>query len=212
MSLPAALLSFAVIAGLVTIIPGLDTALVLRTAIAQGTAPAFATALGITTGTLIWGATAAIGVSALLTASSVAFTAVRIAGALYMVWLGSRLLRASLHRGGGDGIAEETVAIGGGALRSWGRGLLTNVLNPKVGAFYVAMLPQFIPAHTPHLAVGLLLALVHDVEGIAWFTAIILGAQSIRAALHRRSVRRATDGITGATLIGFGVKLGLSSS
>jgi len=96
------------------------------------------------------------------------------------------------------------------AWRSWQRGLLTNVLNPKIGAFYVAVLPQFIPAHTPHLAVGLLLATVHDVEGMLWFTAIIFGAQSVRRWITRRSTRRAIDGTTGAVLVGFGLKLGLA--
>jgi threonine/homoserine/homoserine lactone efflux protein len=88
---------------------------------------------------------------------------------------------------------------------------LTNLLNPKIGAFYVAVLPQFIPAHDSHLAVGLLLAFVHDLEGLVWFTAIILGTHSVRTMLRRRSARRAIDGATGATLIGFGVKLGLSA-
>lgn len=89
--------------------------------------------------------------------------------------------------------------------------MTTNLLNPKIGAFYVAILPQFIPAHSSHLAVGLLLALVHDAEGLVWFTAIILGAHSVRALIERRRARRGIDGITGATLIGFGVKLGLAS-
>ena len=74
--------------------------------------------------------------------------------------------------------------------RAWTRGLLTNLLNPKIGAFYVAVLPQFIPAGTSHLAVGVMLALVHDVEGILWFTAVIFGAASIRAWLRRRSAQR----------------------
>jgi len=88
---------------------------------------------------------------------------------------------------------------------------MTNLLNPKIGAFYVAVLPQFIPAHASHLAVGLLLAFVHDLEGITWFTAIILGTHSVRSIISRRGTREAIDGVTGATLIGFGLKLGLSS-
>lgn len=88
---------------------------------------------------------------------------------------------------------------------------MTNLLNPKIGAFYVAVLPQFIPAHASHLAVGLLLAFVHDLEGIVWLTAIILGTHSVRAIIRRRAAHRAIDGATGAALIGFGLKLGLSS-
>ena len=196
-------LSFALVAGMITIIPGLDTAMVLRAAISRGRRHGFATALGINTGSLIWGAAAAVGISALLTASTAAFTVVRIAGAVYMVWLGVRLLR------GGDDAEGETTAVPDRLWRSWRRGLLTNLLNPKVGAFYVAVLPQFIPAHTSHLAMGLLLAGVHDLEAAVWFTAIILATHTARGLLARRSARRAADGVTGATLIGFGIRLAL---
>jgi threonine/homoserine/homoserine lactone efflux protein len=203
--------SFAVVAGLLTIIPGLDTAMVLRSSVAHGRKHGFATALGVSTGTLVWGAGAAVGVSALLTASTDAYTAVRIAGAIYMVWLGSRLLLRAL-RGDTHDLSLGTAQAASPSLpRSWSRGLMTNLLNPKIGAFYVAVLPQFIPAHASHLAVGLLLAFVHDLEGIAWFTAIILGTHSIRRLIGSRRGRRAIDGATGATLLGFGLKLGLSS-
>jgi len=205
-----AVLSFAVMAGLVTIVPGLDTAIVLRSAVTHGRRQAFATALGINTGVLIWGAGAAVGVSALLTASTVAYTVVRIAGAGYMVWLGARLLWTALHDRRGPGI-ELRPTVASGWFRCWTRGLMTNLLNPKIGAFYVAVLPQFIPPDTSHLAVGLLLALVHNVEGLLWFSAIILGVHTIRAALARRSVQQVVDAVTGTTLIGFGLKLGLSS-
>jgi threonine/homoserine/homoserine lactone efflux protein len=211
-SVPAAVVGFAVVAGLLTIIPGLDTALVLRAAITQGRRPAFATALGINTGALAWGAGAAVGVSALLTASAVGYTCVRIAGAGYMIWLGGKMLRSALSK---DASSDESMAPAerapASAWRSWQRGLLTNLLNPKIGAFYIAVLPQFIPAHSPHLAMGLLLAGVHDIEGMVWFAALILGAQSIRRWLGRRSARRTIDGTTGAVLVGFGVKLSLGA-
>jgi threonine/homoserine/homoserine lactone efflux protein len=209
-SLGAAVLSFAILAALITIIPGLDTAMVLRAAIAHGRKQAFATALGINTGALIWGAGAAVGVSALLAASTVAYMSLRTAGAIYMIWLGARLLRDGLRRNEVASAVMHRHATPSGTLRSWLTGLMTNLLNPKIGAFYVAVIPQFIPAHASPLAVGLLLAFVHDLEGIAWFTAIILGSHSIRTILNRPSARRAADGITGATLIGFGLKLGLS--
>lgn len=210
MSLLTAVLSFAVVAGLVTIVPGLDTAIVLRSAIVHGRRAGFASALGVSSGALVWGAGAALGVSALLEASTAAYTAVRVAGALYMLWLGSRMLAGAL-RGRGEPEPPAAPPNASTAVRAWRRGLMTNLLNPKIGAFYVAVMPQFIPSHTPHLAVGLLLALVHDAEGMVWFTAIILGAHSARALLARRGGRRATDAVTGAALIGFGCKLGLSS-
>lgn len=211
MSLLTDVASFALVAGLLTIVPGLDTAMVLRSAVSLGRRHGFATALGVGTGALIWGACAALGVSALLAASTAAYTAVRVAGAVYMVWLGSRLLLRAVRSATDERFAACRAAHPRSIGRSWARGLLTNLLNPKIGAFYVAVLPQFIPAHDSHLAVGLLLALVHDLEGLVWFTAIILGTHSVRTLLGRRSTRRAIDGATGATLIGFGLKLGLSA-
>jgi threonine/homoserine/homoserine lactone efflux protein len=212
MSGPAALLGFAAVAGVLTIIPGLDTALVLRTALIQGRRRAFATALGIVSGALVWGAGAAVGVSALLTASKIGYSIVKIAGAAYMVWLGYRFLRSAMsHRADDDEFQSTRVGGSTSAWRCWQRGLLTNLLNPKIGAFYVAVLPQFIPAHAPHLMFGLLLTVVHDVEGMIWFAGLIYGAYSVRRLLSRRSTRRAMDASTGGVLIWFGVKLGLSA-
>ncbi len=147
----SAVASFAVIAALLTIIPGLDTALVVRAAVTQGRRIGFATALGINTGTLIWGAAAAMGVSALLTASRVVYDALRLAGAAYLLWLGTSMLWRSRRRcdtGAAGAVGSEPVLASGRAdvLASWSRGVATNLLNPKVGVFYVAMLPQFIPA------------------------------------------------------------------
>lgn len=209
MDLTHAVLSFAILGALLTITPGLDTALVLRSAVTMGRGPAFATALGVNTGALIWGAAAAVGVSALLTASTTAYTVLRVAGAAYMLYLGVRMMWSAFKK---DGEAVELTAP---AAPTWwstfGKGLFTNLLNPKVGAFYVAVLPQFIPADASPLGVGVLLALVHDVEGLLWFSLIIFGAQAARGLLARRSVRRTVDAGTGAVLIGFGLRLGLSS-
>jgi threonine/homoserine/homoserine lactone efflux protein len=205
-----AVLSFAVLGALLTITPGLDTALVLRAAVSMGRGPAFATALGINAGALTWGAAAAVGVSALLTASELAYTTLRIAGAGYMIYLGVRMIWSTLRRNATE-VEPQTGAARSSFLAAFGRGFLTNLLNPKVGAFYLAVLPQFLPDGSSPLLVGVLLALVHDLEGILWFTAIILGASALRGQLARRPVRRAVDGGTGAVLIGFGVKLGLSA-
>lgn len=206
---------FAVVAGLLTIIPGLDTALVLRTAVTRGHREGFATAVGINTGVLVWGMAAAVGVSALLVASDAAYTALRLLGAAYMVWLGLVLLRNSWRRGSPATPGREPESAGppdarGGVLRAWVRGTLTNLSNPKVGAFYIAALPQFIPERASHLAMGALLALVHDVEGIAWFALLIFGAHLVREQLARDSVHRTLDRITGVVLVGFGVRLALA--
>lgn len=211
MDLTDAVLSFALLGALLTITPGLDTALVLRAAVTMGRGPAFATALGINTGALAWGAAAAVGASALLAASEIGYTVLRVAGAAYMIFLGFRMIRDALRR---DRLLSASVEAGAGATfwSTFGRGLLTNLLNPKVGAFYLAVLPQFIPADADPLLTGLLLALVHDAEGLIWFTLIILGAGAVRGFLAREAARRTVDAGTGAILLGFGVRLGLSGT
>lgn len=226
MALVSDVASFAVVAGLVTIIPGLDTALVVRTAVTQGRSRGFAVASGIITGVLIWGVAAAVGVSGLLVASRLAYDAVRIAGAAYLMWLGATMLWRTRRRrdtarhdharcgtAGREAPGGQPVSPGPptSVFRCWARGTTTNLLNPKVGVFYVAMLPQFIPAHASHLLMGLLLAGIHDVEGIIWFTGLISAAHLARRFLDSTRVHKIMDRITGSVLIGFGLKLALSN-
>jgi threonine/homoserine/homoserine lactone efflux protein len=207
-SVQGAVLGFGVVALLLTVTPGLDTALVLRSAVTRGRRDAAATALGVVAGVLAWGAAAAVGVSALLTASTVAYGALRLAGAGYLVWLGGRILWCLLrHRAAVDAGSPPVAA--GGAWRSARTGLLTNLLNPKVGAFYVSVLPQFLPPGTSPLAMGVLLALVHAVLSLVWFAGLVLGAVAARRWLQRPGVGRTVEGVTGVALLGFGLRLAL---
>lgn len=207
MTVPSAIASFAVVAGVLTIIPGLDTALVLRAAVTKGRRHAFATAVGVSSGALLWGALAALGATAVLTASHVAYTALRIAGALYLTWMGASMLRHSFRRLSAESDLPQGTASDSTLLRSWTRGLTTNLLNPKIGVFYMAMLPQFIPQSAPHLLMGLALAGVHDAEGIVWFTGLIFSAHLAGRWLRGGAAHRVLDRITGCVLIGFGIKL-----
>lgn len=203
-----AIIGFAVVAGLMTIIPGIDTALVLRTAITQGRGPAFAAAAGISTGLLVWGIAAVLGVSALLAASQLAFDILRWVGAVYVIGLGIVLI---VRAGRGHALEGDDVPPASeSAWTGFSRGLLTNLLNPKIGVFYVAVLPQFLPEGVPAALGGAILALVHVVEGLVWFTALILGAHALRTWLSRRAVQVWIDRITGGVLVGFGVKLALT--
>ena len=204
-----ALAGFALLAAVLTIIPGLDTALVLRATLAQGRRHAIATALGICSGAFVWGAAAAVGATALLAASELAFTVLKLAGAVYLVALGITMFVRTFQR------RERPVAPLEAAPRSlwaaYGRGALTNLLNPKVGVFYIAVIPQFIPEGVPALPMGLLLALVHVLESVVWFSAIILATGFARRWLAGERARRWIDRVTGGILVGFGVALALES-
>jgi len=198
--------SFAVVAALLTVIPGLDTALVLRAAISRGRGYAFATAVGINTGALIWGVAAAVGASALLATSEVGYRMLTIAGAAYMVWLGATMIWKSFRRAEVVGTPEVPPAS---LWRGWMVGFGTNLLNPKVGVFYIATIPLFIPSGAPPLLMGVLLALVHTVLGFVWFTAIIVGTGFASRWLRNARTVRVVDRLTGGVLIGFGATLAL---
>jgi threonine/homoserine/homoserine lactone efflux protein len=209
MTLTAAVLGFAVVAAALTVTPGLDTALVLRAALTRSRREAAATAAGIVAGLFVWGAAAAVGVSALLAASQLAYDVLRWAGAAYLVWFGVRLLVRALRPA--PAADREEAADGASAWRAARMGLTTNLLNPKVGIFYAALLPQFVPAGSDPLLVGLLLAGVHAVLSVAWFALLIGLASAFSRWLRRPGTVRALDGLTGATLVGFGMRLAFSS-
>ncbi|MDO5696909.1 MAG: LysE family translocator [Dermatophilus congolensis] len=205
MSLMSALVSFALVAGLITLTPGLDTALVLRTAARRGRRAGAAASLGIVTGLLVWGVTAAVGVSALLTASETAYTVVRYLGVAYMLWLGLGMLRSALR---GGGLAPQTAAVETrGTWTYYRQGLFVNLMNPKVGVFYIALLPQFMSAEVPPALMGVLLALVHVTEGLIWFALLIVAIERMRGLLQRPTAQRAIDGVAGLAVTGFGIRL-----
>ena len=204
MTLGTAVLTFAVLAGALTVTPGLDTALVLRAALTRPRREAAATAAGIVTGLFVWGAAAAAGVSALLAASDLAYDVLRYAGAAYLIWLGARLLVRALR---GGAAAEPDGAAPVSMWRAARVGLATNLLNPKVGVFYVALLPQFLLSGSDPLVVGLLLAAVHAVLSVAWFAVLIGLAAVLGRWLRRPATVRTIDGVTGTALVGFGVRL-----
>jgi threonine/homoserine/homoserine lactone efflux protein len=207
-TLSTAVATFALVALALTLTPGLDSALVLRSALTKGRREAAATGAGIIAGLFVWGAAAAVGVSALLTASHIAYEVLRYVGAAYLVWFGIRLLSRALRRN--TGAVDADVVVQGSAWRAARQGLATNLLNPKVGVFYVALLPQFIPPHDNPLAVGLLLAGEHGLITVAWFAVLIVLASALGRWLRRPATVRAIDAVTGTALLGFGLKLALS--
>lgn len=204
MTVVEALIAFTLAAGLVTVTPGLDTALVLRTAAVEGGRRAFLAGAGICCGCLVWGVAASLGLGILLAASELAYTALRWAGAAYLLYLGGRMI-LNARSDFGEASAENGFATSAGGW--FVRGFVTNILNPKVGIFYVTFLPQFVPQDVAVVPFSVLLAGVHAAEGMAWFAALIAATRPMSRVLRRTAVVRWLDRLTGGVLIAFGVKL-----
>jgi len=215
MDAATAIAAFSVAAFLLTITPGLDTALVLRTAAIDGPWPAMAAGVGIAAGCLAWGLAAALGLGAVLAVSATAFTILKVAGAVYLLWLGGRMILAAFARRPTPAADEPGAPTTGVQARAAGvsvwfrRGVLTNLLNPKVGVFYVGFLPQFIPIGAPVAAFGVGLAAIHAAMGILWFAALTLLTQPAARLMRRPAVTRVLDAVTGSVLVGFGLRLAL---
>lgn len=207
-----AVLAFAVVAGLLTLVPGLDTALVLRSSLTRARPYAWATALGVATGAMVWGMAAAVGVSALLTASELAYGILTIAGAGYMLWLGASMIWKSFRNRPAGAVEATTPMAPASPWQGWMVGAGTNLLNPKVGVFYIAMIPQFLPSGVSPLVMGAVLAGVHCALSLVWFAALILGGGYARRWLAHPKALAVIDRVTGLVLIGFGGKLLVDSA
>jgi threonine/homoserine/homoserine lactone efflux protein len=201
------LIAFVGVAALLTIAPGPDMALVLRNALRGGRPAVLPTAAGICTGCLVWGATSSLGVAALLAASAQLYSALKLAGAAYLVILGVLALRTAL-RANGPG---REVALSGSRRGAYRQGLLTNLLNPKVGVFYATFLPQFIAPGQPVFETSMMLAGIHAGLGLAWLTVYGYGATRLADVLNRGRVRVALEALSGTILIAFGLRIAADS-
>ena len=201
-----AIIAFAGVAALINVTPGLDTLLVLRTSISDGKAGGRFAALGIITGSCVWGLATAIGLTALLTASQVAFDVLRIAGAGYLGWLGLSALWGSRRRTeSAPRQVEPDVARGRfGAFRA---GMGTNLLNPKAGVFYISLIPQFIPHGSPVFGSTMLFTAVDVAESALWYWVVSGAAAALRERIRRRAFRRRMQQVSGVAFIGFAVNL-----
>ncbi len=194
--------AFLPVALVVVVTPGPDMALVARNTLTGGRVCGLATSAGTCSGLLVHGFAATLGLSALLLASSRAFTVVRLAGAAYLVFLGLR----TLVRAGRDEAAEAGVAVA----RPWSaycQGVTTNVLNPKVALFFVSLLPQFIEAGDGFVWRLVALAGLFIAMGLVWLTVYTLLLHAVGSFLRRGAVRRSIERVTGALLVGLGVRL-----
>lgn len=200
------LFSFLFAITILTLTPGFDTALVLRSAVAQGVKRASVTALGITLGCLVWGVAVGFGLGALLLASEMAYNLLKWLGAAWLLYLGLKLLLKPRQ----TVIDTQQPALQQGYLACFSRGLLGNLLNPKVGIFYVSFLPQFIPAGASVALWCSLMALAHMLLGLIWNAVLIGGSHYFAGHLRKPRVLKVMDRLTGCVFIGFAAKLALS--
>lgn len=204
-SITESLLAFTAAATLLTITPGLDTALVLRTAASEGPRRGLWSGLGVITGCMVWAASVAAGLGVLLVASRVGYAALRWAGAAYLLYVGFRMLR---HPRVSFATAHGLQPRGRSA---FARGALTNLLNPKVGVFYVSFLPQFIPSDVAVAPYAMLLGAIHALLGLLWFVCLIAAMGPLSRWLRSPKVVRVLDRATGVLFVAFGARLALES-
>jgi RhtB (resistance to homoserine/threonine) family protein len=199
---------FVGIAAVVIVVPGPDTAIVTKNALMHGRRAALGTAFGVETGLAVWTVASAFGVASIVRASDTAFTVLKLIGAAYLVWLGIQALRATGRRSGHpDEEPARRAPLDG--RRGFRQGLISDLANPKIGAFFTGLLPQFAgPGHAvliPFLALGGLFVLMT----VVWLCGYALVAVKASAVLRRPRMRAAIDRVSGVILIGFGIRLAL---
>lgn len=187
-----------------TITPGLDTTLIIRTASLETQSKAMQTAMGVSFGCIVWGAIVACGLGALLATSAVAFNILKWIGAIYLSWLGIKILlnpRCAIE----DNILDKKQQ------RNWFlKGFLTNILNPKVGIFYISFLPQFIPKGGNVEFWVMLLVLTHVIIGLIWSFTLIKLMKPISKYLKQPRIVKNLDRLTGSIFILFAIKLAMT--
>jgi threonine/homoserine/homoserine lactone efflux protein len=189
--------AFAVLSLIVTVTPGPDSLLVLRSSLRAGRRAGARVAGGATSGSLAWGICSAAGLTAILAASAQLYRVLQLAGACYLVFLGIRGWRATA----GHAPSEP------GRNPGFRTGLLSNLLNPKVGLFFLTVMPQLIPRHADVTGYALAFAATDALIAGTWlFTVAWLGDRA-RALLHRPRVRGALDRAAATTLVALGLKV-----
>lgn len=205
-------LAFAGVAALINVTPGLDTLLVLRTSVSHGRNAGLAASLGILTGCLVWGFATAVGLTALLTASRVAYDTLRVAGAAYLVWLGvSALWRSRRVAAESEPEAADPGPEGGSSPRGrWAAfraGVGTNLLNPKAGVFYMSLIPQFTPDGASVFTSTLVFTAIDIVELALWYWVVSGAASALSERIRRPAFRRRMEQVSGVAFFGFAANL-----
>lgn len=197
-----AFVAFTVAAALLVILPGPDTLVVVRNLVRGGRRGGTATAIGVLTGLLVWIAAAVAGISAVLRASRVGYDALRVVGAVYLVWVGVNAMR---HRKASDETdpATRRSLLGTGYVA----GLATDLLNPKVGVMFVSMLPSFVPHGADVTVTSLAFGGIFVLLTAIYFVVLVALAGRVVAWMTDERTRRRLDRAAGVVFIGFGVRL-----
>jgi threonine/homoserine/homoserine lactone efflux protein len=199
------LLAFVAVSAVVICTPGPDTALTVRNALVGGGRHGVFTAAGVASAQTVWTVATSLGVATVIRASAPAFLALKIAGVAYLAYLGVQSLRAALRRD-----AAAPAIRGGGRLtpaRALRQGMLSNLANPKMAAFFVSLLPQFVPADGAPFGLLLGLGLLFCAMTFGWLSAYSMGVARFRRLLSRPRVRRGMDALAGVAFLGFGARL-----
>jgi threonine/homoserine/homoserine lactone efflux protein len=202
--LDAQLLTFVGISVLLAITPGPDMAIVTKNALAHGRRGVILTTSGIALALIMWAGATAVGLSALLRASSDLLFVLKLVGAAYLAYLGIRTLLDSRQRPGDLMIGTPPAAPAHAIFR---QGFLSCITNPKLGVFFVTFLPQFVVAGQPALPRLLMLGLVFAAIGWTWINAYGLFVNRLREVIMTARVRQWMQRVTGVVLLGFGARL-----
>ena len=193
---------------LVIVTPGQDTALTIRNTLVGGRRSGVLTAAGVASGQFIWTVATSAGLAALIVASEPVFTALKLAGAAYLVFLGAQALYAALGPGRSDSPGSSSVSVRRlGRIAAYRQGALSNLGNPKMAVFFSSLLPQFITRGHASFATLLMLGLLFNAMTLIWLTGYALVVARVGDVLRRDRVRRSMEAVTGLVLVGLGLRL-----
>jgi threonine/homoserine/homoserine lactone efflux protein len=195
------------VAIVVTLTPGPATALVVRSALRGGRRSALLTTLGNSVGVLAWGVASALGVSALIASSEVAFLVLKVGGAIVLVWLGVQSFRRSRR---GESPAERN-REDAWSPRAFRDGLVTCLANPKLAIFFVALFPQFLERGHSNVTTGLAMAGLIVALDLVWYSVLALAVTRLRRLFVDGPWQHRLERVTGSVMVGLGLRLGLES-
>jgi len=202
----AAYLAFLGVSLLVICTPGQDTALTIRNTLLGRRRAGIATALGVAAGQAIWTVATSAGLAVVLAASGPLFLAIRLAGAAYLIYLGARSLAGAISRRPSSEATTSSTSVQLSPRSALVQGILSNLSNAKMVAFFISLLPQFAGQH-PSFVLLLALGLNFCLLTLAWLVVYAFAVERMSGWLRRGDVRRVIDGLLGAVLVGLGLRV-----